>query len=79
MSLLPHIVCLGLKLKGPFVLFQILFGRNWKPFKPNSIIYYDTIPSMTNLVCTRDYIEAMALNAIVKEVMCSQGSTITFK
>ena len=33
---------------------------------------------MTNLVCTRDYIEALALNTTVDEIMISQGSSITY-
>ena len=55
-----------------------LFGRSWKPFKANSITDDDTLPSMTNLVHIRDYIEALALNAIVDEIMISQGSSIIY-
>ena len=39
----------------------------------------DTLPSMTNIVRTRDFAEAMALNSIVEEVMSSsEGSSVTY-
>jgi len=55
-----------------------LFGRNWKPFKPNTPLDDDSLPAMTNLVRTRDYMEALALNAIVEEIMSNENSSITY-
>ena len=65
------------QLEGAFcVISNTIFGRCWKPFKPNSLIDDDTLPAMTNLVRTRNYMEALALNEIVEEIMKSDGGSI---
>ena len=66
------------QIEGAFLEIGKVFGRNWKVFKPNSITDKNTLPSMTNLVRTRKYLEAMALNNIVEEIMSSDGSSITY-
>ena len=66
------------QIEGAFVEIGHIFGRDWKPYSQNSTITDDTLPCRTNLVRTRDYLEAMALNSIVEEVMNSEGSSITY-
>ena len=66
------------QIEGAFVEIGRLFDREWKAFRPNYTIDNDTLPSMTNLVRTRNYVEAMALNNIVEEVMNSDGGSITY-
>ena len=66
------------QIEGAFVEVSSLFGRQWKAFEPNGVIDNDTLPSLTNLVRTRAYVEAMALNHIVEEIMCSEGGSVTY-
>ena len=67
------------QIEGAFIeIGNKVFGRKWKSFKPNSTFDDDTLPSMTNLVRTRSYLEAMALNNIVEEIMSSDSGTITY-
>lgn len=67
------------QIEGAFIEVGKLFDRKWKPYKPNAIIDNDALPSMTNIVRTRDFAEAMALNSIVEEVMnSSEGSSVTY-
>ena len=75
-----YFTCLVRRLKELlFIEVGKLFDRKWKPYKPNAIIDNDTLPSMTNIVRTRDFAEAMALNRIVKELMnSSEGSSVTY-
>lgn len=50
-----------------------LFGRKdfgeWKPYNKENISDNNTLPSMSNVRRTERYIEAMALNMIVQEIM----------
>ena len=58
---------------------NILFGLNWKPFKPKGTQDLDTMPSMKNILHTEPLFEAMALNAIVEEMMDNETkSMITY-
>ena len=66
------------QIEGSFVEISKLFGRNWKAFEPNTTIDNDTLPAMTNMTRTRNYVEAMALNQIVEEIMESDGVAITY-
>ena len=66
------------QIEGAFIEVGKVFGREWKAFSPNDTINQDTLPSMTNLVRTRNYVEAMALNNIVEEIMSSDGGSITY-
>ena len=66
------------QIEGSFVEISKLFGRNWKALEPNTTIDNDTLPAMTNMTRTRNYVEAMALNQIVEEIMESDGVAITY-
>lgn len=66
------------QIEGAFVEISRLFGRDWKPFKSNYTIDNNTLLAMTNLVRTRNYVEAMTLNNIVEEIMNSDGGSITY-
>ena len=66
------------QIEGSFIEIARIFGRDWKVYSPNSIIDNDTLPSMTNLVRTRHYVEALALSSIVDELMSSEGGSITY-
>ena len=55
-----------------------LFGRQWKIYESRSICDDDTLPSMTNIVRTGNYMEAMALNSIVEEIMVAENCGITY-
>ena len=46
-----------------------LFGREWRPYSKNEIPDLNTLPSMRNIIHTEPSFEAMALNAIVEEMM----------
>lgn len=65
------------QIEGAFVEIGKVFGREWKAFTSNGVDN-DTLPAMTNLVRTRSYVEAMALNNIVEEMMSSDSSSITY-
>ena len=57
---------------------NVLFGRKFKKFEDNCTFDNDTLPSMTNLVRTGNYLEAMALSSIVDEIMESVNSSVTY-
>ena len=58
---------------------NMLFDRDWKPYKVKGERDSKTLPSMNNLLHTEPLLEAMALNAIVEEMMDeSNHSSITF-
>ena len=48
---------------------NILFGREWKPYVPRGEGDLNTLPSMKNMLHTEPNFEAMALCAIVEEIM----------
>ena len=54
---------------------NLLFGREWKPYSEHETPDLNTLPSMNNLQQVEPYFEAMALNAIVEEMM-SEGSDV---
>jgi hypothetical protein len=53
-----------------------LFGRNWKPYSENNESDPCTLPSMKNILHTEPNFEAMALCAIVEEIM-EDGNSAT--
>ena len=61
-----------------FEVSNILFGRKFKKFEDNCTFDNDTLPSMTNLVRTGNYLEAMALCCIVDEIMESDNAAVTY-
>ena len=58
---------------------NLLFGREWKPYVERETADLNTLPSMKNLLHTEPYFEAMALNAIVEEMMQDESNpSITY-
>ena len=53
---------------------NIVFDMDWKPFQPKGVQDSNTLPSMKNILHTEPLLEAMALNAIVQEMM-EEGNT----
>ena len=48
---------------------NLIFGRSWKPYDKDSTPDLDTLPSMANMRENEPMFEALALNAIVEELM----------
>ena len=58
---------------------NIVFDMDWKPFQPKGVQDLNTLPSMRNSLHTEPLLEAMALNAIVQEMMEEENtSSITY-
>ena len=53
---------------------NIVFDMDWKPFQPKGVQDLNTLPSMKNILHTEPLLEAMALNAIMQEMM-EEGNT----
>ena len=55
--------------KSIITVANMLFDREWKLYKTKGNTDLNTLPSMKNLINTELLFEAMALNAIVEEMM----------
>ena len=53
-----------------------LFGRNWKFYNEENVSDSNTLPAGSNLRRTEPYLEAMALSAIVEEVMNGSKASV---
>ena len=57
---------------------NMLFSQEWKPYNKHQTPDLDTLPSMRNILQIELYFEAMALNAIVAEIMTDDTTTTVF-
>ena len=48
---------------------KMLFGQDWKPYNKHKTPGLDTLTSTRNILQTEPFFEAMALNAIVEDIM----------
>ena len=61
------------------IIVHHLFGLEWKAYQKHETPDFDTLPRMDNLRQTEVLFEAMALNAIVKDMMKDEStSSITY-
>ena len=64
------------QIEGSIIMIaNSLFGREWKPYVEHDTSDLNTLPSMNNIRHTEPCFEAMALNAIVEEVMRNDCNT----
>ena len=60
---------------------NMLFGQEWKPYNKHETPYLDTLPSMRNVLQFEQielFLEAMALNAIVEEIMIDDTTATVY-
>ena len=57
------------QVEGAIVTIENMFGREWKPYNKHQTHDLDTLPSMKNILQTELFFEAIALNAILEEIM----------
>ena len=57
------------QIKGSIItIANMMFNREWKPYKPRQEPNCNALPSMKNLLHTESHFEAMALCSIVEEI-----------